>query len=141
MVSLSLQNPFSLAACIVEEGAILTLPGVPLIRHLIVEVQWLSEREVALLSLGEDLSIRPVYVRFERLGVHSFGVVFERGDDVVAALTSIDKAAMSDPDSYRQLLQRWREDGAKIPATFQDRAAGFPGADASSRGLLLATSL
>jgi len=141
MVSLSLQNPFSLAACIVEEGAILTLPGVPLIRHLIVGVHWLNEREVALFSVQEDLSVRPVYIRFERLGVHSFGVSFERDDDVIAALTSIDKAAVSDPDDYRQRLQRWRNDGAKISATFQDRGAGLSGADASARGSLLATSL
>lgn len=120
MVSPSLQNPLSLSAHLIGEGAILTLPGVPLIRHLVVDVNWLGDGDATLLVLGEDLLIRGEYLRFDRLSVHSFGVSFRQGDDVVAVLTPINRAAVPEPEEYRQRLQSWRNGGARIPATIPE---------------------
>lgn len=126
----------------VDEGAILTLPGVPLIRHLVVEVQWLSDFQAVFLCLDDDLTLRAEYARFERLGVHSFGVSLERGADVIAALTTIEKAAAPNPEEYRNLLERWRESGAKIPVAGTHRAgSGLAVGGGRPRSFPLAASL
>ena len=141
MVSLSSQNPFSVTSRLVEAGAILTLPGVPLVRHLVVDVQWLSDREAAFVTLGDDLRARAAYVRFDRLAVHSFGIALERGDDVVAVLTSFDKAACPTPEDYQALWDRWRACGAPIPETFPDGDEGRLSSSPKGRWSPLATSL
>lgn len=143
MVSPSLQNPFYLASRLIAAGAILTLPGVPLIRRLVVDAQWSGERDVTVLTCGEDLCIRSANIHFDRLGVHSFGVALEQGDGVLAVLTSIDKAAVPNPQEFHRLFQRWRERGAPVSATRPDRAAagGLPLGKTRAPGLPLAASL
>lgn len=115
MVSLSLHDPFFLASRLVAHGAILTLPGVPLVRELIAEHHWMTDREAAFILVNDDLSVSVRYLRFERLSVHSFGVCLEDRDGIIAAVTALAPTSAPSADDYVDLWQRWQHKVAFEP--------------------------
>ena len=124
MVSLLLPTSVHVAERIAEGGAILTLPGVPLIRHLVGDFRWIAPNELCWSSVDENGAAPRLHcLFFESLSVHAFGVCFHRKDGIVAALTPIEQAALDQPALYRQAWQIWRMRPESNPAAIGERGA------------------
>lgn len=110
-MGLLLSSPSAQRVCdaLISKGAILTLPGAPLIRHLIGEVRWLSPTQVLVLSAFGETSADVLEVNFDDAEPHLAGVCFVQGNRVSAFLSLIENARVGDPDDYRVAWSLWQE--------------------------------
>jgi hypothetical protein len=104
-----LAERWQLAQQIAATGAIMTVPGVPLIRHLVGELRWGDEGRVFwYVAFGDKLGDGYV-ASYDDITLHPVGVCFEYRGEIVALLAPIEKCAVEDPNDYRVAWNLWRE--------------------------------
>lgn len=101
----------SLELCeqLIDGGAILTLPAVPLERMLVGQLSWIRPGCVlAFPAFGEDVAdVRPIV--YDHLQSFPFGLAFGAGNRIRALLTPIEHAKVQDPADYRVAWSLWKE--------------------------------
>jgi hypothetical protein len=98
-----------IAEQIVATGAIMTLPGVPLVRQLVGHLQWVDEHRLFWFTAFGDTTADGHAVAFEEIQGHPVGVCFVAHGVIAAFLAPIDKAAVEDPEDYRVAWRLWQE--------------------------------
>lgn len=95
---------------LVSQGAVLTLAGLPLRRHLVGCLRW-AEPNLILWFVAHGDSERDGHaLSFEEIQVvPGTGIAFLQDGAVLAYLTSISSAQLEDPDDYLIGWQIWRE--------------------------------
>lgn len=138
MVSLSSHTPFHIASRIVQNGAILTLPGVPLVRHVVADFRWIGQNAIGWLALNDGAELMGHYLKYEEVAVHPSGVIFRAGEDIVALLSPIENARAGDIVEPRRMWGEWHRLAAvqteRVEAQFLtvERALSTRGARAST---------
>jgi hypothetical protein len=94
---------------LVAGGAILTLPGAPLIRELVGEWRWLDERSVFVFPAFGDKPSDGRLLEFDEVQRQSFGVCFLNRGVIGGLLTSIERAGVEDPSDYSVAWKLWQE--------------------------------
>jgi hypothetical protein len=98
-----------LAQRVVGNGAIMTLPGCPILRSLVGHFVWLDPQRVFWFTAYGDTVADGHLLEFETTRASSAGVYFLNKGQVAACLTNIDEAGVDDPDDYRIAWQLWQE--------------------------------
>lgn len=109
MVQTLLRTPRQICEAIVAEGAIVSLPAVPLERILVGELRWAGDDALLLFpAFGENPADARI-LWFDELRLHPAGVCLLEAGQTIALISSIDRAAVDDPDDYRVAWSLWRE--------------------------------
>lgn len=93
----------------VAVGAVITRPGTPLVRELVGALRWTGERELFWFTAFGEKPADGHLVAYDEIEIHSVGVCFVHGGAIAALLSTIEKAALDDPDDYRVAWRLWQE--------------------------------
>lgn len=103
-------SPYQLAETLVTAGAILTLAGLPVRRHLVGHLAWLGPGRMFWFTAHGDTPDDGHVLEFDDAhGVADQWVCFYHRDKLAACLAAIPAAGVEDPDDYLIAWQLWHE--------------------------------
>lgn len=99
-----------LVDALVSSGAILTLAGIPVRRHLVGRLVWLaSDRFFWFTAHGDTVDDGDVLEFDECHAISDQWICFYRAGQLAACLAAIPAAGLEDPDDYLIAWQLWHE--------------------------------
>lgn len=106
----TLADAGSVAAGVVQAGAVLTAPGRPLRHYLIARFEWLDAYRVFWFPAhGDSAGDGGILMFDETEVVNHRSVMFEKDDTIVGVLAMIEEAGLEDADDYRIAWQLWQQ--------------------------------
>jgi len=99
----------AMADQLVRGGGIITLPGLPLERHLVGHFEWVGESAAFMFPAFGERTTDGRLVAFTDITLSTTGLCFLHGTLIAGYLCAIDKAALADPDDHRVAWRLWQE--------------------------------
>jgi hypothetical protein len=112
----------------VASGAIMILPGCPVMRFLVGDFVWLEAGRIFWFTAYGDSPGDGHLLEFDDVRmVDGVGVSFSRREKIVGQLTRIEQAGVDDPDDYRIAWQLWQEVAPLRAAMIESSGATLAG--------------
>src|SRR5207249_4014230 len=100
----------AIAEQVVGQGAVITIPGMPIRRDLVGCLRWINDSQIMWFVAHGDSDRDAFALTFDEVRiVKNLGIGFIKGGVLRGYLTKISEAQVEDPDDYRIGWQIWKE--------------------------------
>lgn len=116
-----------------SSGAILTLPGNPVRRHLVGHLAWVGPQQLFWFTAHGDTLEDGHAIEFDEMeDVTNLRICFYRAGELIASLAPIAAAGVEDPDDYLIAWQLWHEVSPRRTALIEACLRRFAGGEDST---------